>query len=114
MLSYPIHASLPKLQKYVEAKCLERGFNHASNLEVFLLFSEEIGEMAKAIRNCQQLFQETDKAVTPKNEQEARAQLAEEMSDVLSYLLDLANRYDIDLDEAFSRKETLNDQRRWQ
>ncbi|MDO5296703.1 MAG: MazG nucleotide pyrophosphohydrolase domain-containing protein [bacterium] len=114
MLTYPTQATLPELQHYVQVKCRERGFDSASNLETFLLFSEEIGEMAKAIRNYQGLFQENaSHSDTPENSQ-AQSELAEEMSDVLSYLLDLANRYHVNLDEAFRRKEAINDQRHWQ
>ena len=112
MLTYPQDASLTELQQYVRDKCRERGFDSASNLETFLLFSEEVGEMAKAMRNCQGLFQEAAKKGA-EDDTEARARLAEEMSDVLSYLLDLATRYGISLDEAFCRKEAVNDRRSW-
>ena len=112
MKTYPDNPTLPELQRYIQAKCQERGFDGASNLETFLLFSEEIGEMAKAMRNCQGLCQETNtKAANDKDK--AHANLAEEMSDVLSYLLDLANRYEVDLDEAFRLKEARNDRRSW-
>ena len=104
MTSYPENATLESLQQYVKDKCHERGFDKAGDLETFLLFMEEVGEMAKAIRDRRGLFQEGD----PKQEH-----LAEEMSDVLSYLLELANRFRVDLNAALRRKEALNDRRSW-
>ena len=115
---FPDNASLPLLQKYVKEKCIERGFDRASDLEICLLFTEEIGEMAKAIRKQRSLFEEEAKAPTADENEEARKQrikanLGEEMADVLSYLLDLANRFDVDLASAFRTKEAENDKRSW-
>lgn len=112
MITFPKGGSLPQLQQYVHDKCQERGFNNASNLEIFLLLSEEIGELAKAWRKYQGLFQEQGK--TKEALQKRHDNLGEEMADVLSYLLDLANRFEVDLEEAFRRKEALNDQRLWE
>jgi NTP pyrophosphatase (non-canonical NTP hydrolase) len=40
-------------------------------------------------------------------------ELEEEFADVLSYLLDLANWFQIDLEKAFREKEQVNENRRW-
>jgi NTP pyrophosphatase (non-canonical NTP hydrolase) len=40
--------------------------------------------------------------------------LKEEFADVLSYLLDLANCFQIDLEHAFRAKEQLNQSRKWE
>ncbi len=40
--------------------------------------------------------------------------LEEEFADVLSYLLDLANTYHIDLEKAFREKEEINKSRKWE
>ncbi len=104
MLTFPQQPSLNDLQTYIADMCREHGFDKAENLETFLLFVEEVGEMAKAIRDHRGLFQEGD----PKQDH-----LAEEMADVLSYLLDLANRYHVNLAEALRLKEEKNSQRTW-
>lgn len=104
MISYPEQPSLAQLQVYIKQKCQERGFDKASDLETFLLFMEEVGEMAKAIRNRRKLFLE---------HKSNHDNLAEEMADVLSYLLDLASRFDIDLEQALHSKEIQNDKRTW-
>ena len=116
-ITFPNTSSLPLLQQYVKEKCIERGFTKASDLEIYLLLTEEVGELAKAIRKKIALFEEqTREQPTCNDENKAQLiqdNLAEEMSDVLSYLLDLANRFDVDLAEAFKRKEAENDQREW-
>lgn len=109
MITFPEISSLPLLQKYVAAKCTERGFDKAEDLETYLLLTEEIGEMAKAIRKKRKLFTENKSPA----ERKAQEQLAEEMADVLSYLLELANRFGIDLEKAFREKEAVNDTRSW-
>ena len=40
--------------------------------------------------------------------------LEEEFADVLSYLLDLANCFQVDLEQAFRAKEQLNQSRTWE
>jgi NTP pyrophosphatase (non-canonical NTP hydrolase) len=41
-------------------------------------------------------------------------ELEEEFADVLSYLLDLANYFQIDLEKAFREKEQVNEGRTWE
>lgn len=98
--------TLPELQQYMKALCQERGWDQDSYLEKFLLFSEEIGELAKAMRKSVGLYEEKAKAQD--------MSLAEEFADVLSYLLDLANYFDVDLEEAFREKEKINAERQWE
>jgi NTP pyrophosphatase (non-canonical NTP hydrolase) len=97
--------SLPDLQAYMEKVCAERGWNN-THLELFLLFSEEVGELAKAIRNYTGLYQEEAR-------KHKRFELEEEFADVLGYLLDLANCFKVDLEKAFRDKEQINAQRDW-
>ena len=54
----------------------------------FLLFMEEVGELATALHNNRK-----DKTPTP----EQRANLEEEFADVLAWLTTLANIHDVDL-----------------
>jgi NTP pyrophosphatase (non-canonical NTP hydrolase) len=72
----------------------------------FLLFTEEIGELAKAIRKTQGLYQEKAR--------QKPVELEEEFADVLSYLLDLANYFQVDLEKAFREKEQINSARIWE
>lgn len=105
---FPQNPNLPELQTYVAAICKARGWDQATDLETFLLFIEEVGELAKEIRNRQELFQEPEKRKGKTNDLEG------EFADVLSYLLDLANRMDIDLEAAFRKKEEVNSGRVWE
>lgn len=106
MAKIPPSPTLTQLQQYQDDTCKERGWDKASELESFLLFSEEVGELAKAIRNRLNLFQEEGK--TQKQEE-----LEGEFADVLSYLLELANKFGVNLEEAYRKKEEVNASREW-
>lgn len=105
MANLPAHPTLPELQQFMDEICKERGWTKDSYAEKFLLFTEEVGELAKAIRNTQGLYKETAK--------QNRLELEEEFADVLSYLLDLANYFQVDLEKAFREKEDVNATRTW-
>jgi len=105
MAELPENPTLPQLQRYLDAVCQERGWTQDNYAEKFLLFTEEIGELAKAIRKTRGLYQEHARQNT--------LNLEEEFADVLSYLLDLANYFHIDLEHAFRAKEHLNATRTW-
>ena len=106
MADLPENPTLPQLQRYLDAVCKERGWTKDSYAEKFLLFTEEIGELAKAIRKTQGLYQEKAR--------QKRVELEEEFADVLSYLLDLANYFQVDLEKAFREKEQINSARVWE
>ena len=106
MAYLPEHPTLNDLQKYLDKVCKERGWVKDTYAEKFLLFTEEIGELAKAIRKTAGLYDEKAK---PKN-----IELEEEFADVLSYLLDLANYFQVDLEQAFREKEQVNEGRKWE
>jgi NTP pyrophosphatase (non-canonical NTP hydrolase) len=65
-----------------------------------------VGELAKAMRKSAGLYVEQAKA--------RDMPLEEEFADVLSYLLDLANCFQIDLEQAFRAKEQVNQSRTWE
>lgn len=98
--------TLPDLQQYIKDICTERGWDKNNHLELFLLFSEEVGELAKAIRNHTRLYAEQERA-------HKQTELEEEFADVFAYLLDLANYFNIDLEQAFRAKDTVNQSRTW-
>ncbi len=105
MLELKQNPTLPEIQSYLKAVCAERGWDKNTDLEMFLLFSEEVGELAKAIREQRKLYAEEDKA--------RKWSLEEELADVFSYLMDLANHFEVDLEAAFRKKDAVNAQRTW-
>lgn len=106
MAYLPEHPTLQDFQKYMAEVCKERGWVNDTYAEKFLLFIEEIGELAKAMRKTAGLYKEK---ANPNN-----FELEEEFADVFSYLLDLANYFQIDLETAFRDKEQVNQHRIWE
>jgi NTP pyrophosphatase (non-canonical NTP hydrolase) len=98
--------TLSDLQSYLAEVCQKRGWTKDSPAEKFVLFMEEIGELAKAMRNAAGLYAERAKP--------QQHSLEEEFADVLSYLLDLANAYQVNLEQAFREKEAINASRAWE
>ena len=106
MAQLPEHPTLNDLQRYMADVCQERGWNKDTPSEKFLLFIEEVGELAKSMRKAAGLYHEQAR--------QRDLPLEEEFADVLSYLLDLANCYSIDLEDAFRAKEAINETRTWE
>ncbi len=106
MIKIKEQPTLSDLQTYVQKVCEANGWDKASHLQTWLLFTEEIGELAKSIRDIDNLYQEKEKAGVREN-------MEGEFADVLSYLLHLANIFDVDLERAFREKEAINAQRKW-
>ena len=98
--------TLNDLQRYLALVCQERGWTEDSPSEKFVLFIEEVGELAKATRKAARLYEERTK--------QRDMSLEEEFADVLSYLLDLANCFQVDLEQAFRAKEEINKSRTWE
>ncbi|HOF50582.1 MAG TPA: MazG nucleotide pyrophosphohydrolase domain-containing protein [Candidatus Colwellbacteria bacterium] len=103
-LSLKENPTLRDFQEYVEKMVKERGFEGQPISEIFMLFLEECGEMAKASRK-------TLKMKIDKNSEEFR--LDHEIADVFIYLLDICNRFDVDLEKSFREKEETNKKRVW-
>ena len=104
MIPLPPDASLSQLAAYVHALEAHHGWLDATPSRCCFLMGEEVGELFKAVRNAER---HTD--VPP----EARDAVAEEIVDVLNYLLAIANRYHIDLHAAFVAKNRRNELRTW-
>lgn len=66
---------------------------------------EECGELAKAVRALEKSADEARSS--------AQEQVGHEAADVLIFLLDICNRYEVDLEAAFRSKEEINKQRTW-
>ncbi|RLD52219.1 MAG: RS21-C6 protein [Bacteroidetes bacterium] len=106
MTQIPENPTLKDLQDHIKTIADERGWNKNNHLEIFLLLSEEIGELAKAVRNRIGLYAE--KNIVANNEE-----LELEFADVLNYLFDLANCFNINLEDAFRKKDKINAERIW-
>lgn len=68
--------------------CKQKGWDKVPIHKVWLLFTEEIGELASAIRQNQNFYKKSGRHVD----------VATEMGDVFSYLFQLAYMLDVDLD----------------
>jgi len=97
-------APLQQLQAYVARMEIERHFDAQSATEKCLLLGEEVGELFKAVRKSSGL------AVDPLSNAK---EVAHELADILNFLLAIANRYQIDLGQAFVSKEQINQSRHW-
>ncbi len=106
MLKIPENPTLSDLQMHIKKIGEQRGWDKNNHLEIFLLLSEEFGELAKAVRNYTGLY-------TEKIKEDNKYELEEEFADVLNYLFDLANCFNVDLEEAFRKKDEANKQRNW-
>lgn len=96
--------SLIELQQYYKQKAKERGFDNESAKDTLLLLTEELGELAKAIRKSEGL--KTD-------DNSNKYDIEEELADVFIYLLHLSNILELNLEEAFWKKEEENNKRVW-
>jgi NTP pyrophosphatase (non-canonical NTP hydrolase) len=97
-------ASLGDLQRYVRQMEVERGFQDQTAIQKCLLLGEEVGELFRAVRRREGLV--VDPAST-------NASVGDELADLLIYLCAIANRYGVDLEDAFRAKERVNATRAW-
>ena len=105
-LKLPEAPTLTDLQAYVNEMEPVRGFNEQNALEKCLMLGEEVGELFKAVRKSQGM------GVDHQNSH--LTEVSEELADVLIFLLSIANRYGVDLEQAFREKEAINKQRKWE
>ncbi|MDE1874998.1 MAG: RS21-C6 protein [Patescibacteria group bacterium] len=96
--------TLKDYQTYVAEMVQERGFDKETISDVFMLFLEECGELAKAARKSAGLHVDA---------RSDRFDLEHEAADVFIYLLDICNHFNVDLEKAFRSKEELNSKRVW-
>jgi NTP pyrophosphatase (non-canonical NTP hydrolase) len=109
MISLPEGAAMKDYQKYIHELETLHGWLKVDLVHNCFLMGEEVGEVFKAVRRYNKLFDEGGS--TPP--EQARAQLGEELVDVFNYLLAIANRTGVDLEQAFREKNTRNQQRTW-
>jgi NTP pyrophosphatase (non-canonical NTP hydrolase) len=104
MADMPPILTIQNAQQFIAETCREHGWDKRPAQDMMLLLTEEVGEVAKALRKELQMGAEK-----PENTDH----LAEELVDVFNYLVDLANMFDIDLEQAFRGKWEKNATRTW-
>ena len=109
MIELPDAASMKEYQRYIHALEAQHGWLKLDLVHNCFLMGEEVGELFKAVRKHEKLYDEGRGTPT----EQARAHVAEELVDVFNYLLAIANRTGVDLEEAFRQKNALNQTRKW-
>ena len=96
-----------ELQNYINNVLEIRGFNNQSIELKLMLLMEEVGELAKSIRK--------DSTSLPIDRCKINnySSIEEEIADVLIILFSIANKLQIDLYDAFLKKEKENIKRKW-
>lgn len=105
MLILKENPTLKDLQEYVKQLEVDRNFDKEDILAKCLLLGEEVGELFKAIRK--------ESKVSKIDHNSVFGSVGEELADIIIYLCAIANRFDIDLEQAFRKKEELNKKRTW-
>lgn len=86
--------SIKYLQEYIKSK----DYKPELKKDYFLKLSEEVGELAKAMR----------KDVLYKEYDNIKGTIDEEIWDIIYYALAIANCYDIDVENTIKLKEEIN------
>ncbi len=102
MSAIPEKPTLADWQRVIKETVAEKHWAVDPN-EVFVLFAEEVGELAKELRKKW-------KFGTAGTQESAAGELA----DVFMYLADLANHFEVDLESAIRRKMEKNEGRTWE
>lgn len=100
----PKEPKLKDLQEYVRLMAEYRGFDRDSVQDRFILLTEEVGELAKAVRS----YSGVKLADGAK-----QTELEDELADVLIVLLGVSNLLQVDLEKALRAKEEKNKKRTW-
>ena len=99
--------TLSEIQKYIKEVIKIRGFDKQKLEQTMLLLTEEIGELAKAIRK-EQTTMTIDKSKIGNYDT-----IESEVADVFIVLSTICNKLDIDLFSALKEKEKENINRKW-
>ena len=108
MLELKEKPTMQDLQQAVYDLEAHHGWLNVDLIHNCFLMGEEVGELFKAVRQQQKFY---DKGAS---DTQAVDNVAEEIVDVLNYLLAIANRLDIDVETAFRKKNGENMQRTWE
>lgn len=111
MIELPPGAAMRAYQDYVYALEEQHGWLDVDLVHNCFLMGEEVGELFKAVRKVEKLYNQADAA--PASKADLTADVGEEIVDVMNYLIAIANRLDIDLEAAFRAKNLRNQTRTW-
>lgn len=100
-------SSLNVFKDITREMCKKKGWDRTAINTVWLLFTEEIGELASAIRQNSKIFKKTG---LRKNR---GVDIQAEMGDVFSYLFQLAYMLNIDLDVMWAHHQNKANQRKY-
>jgi len=104
------HIKMSQLNEYRDATktmCIHKGWDKVNVNTVWLLLTEEIGELASAIRQHTKTFKKTNLR------KERGIDVQMEMGDVFSYLFQIASMLNIDLDEMWQKHQLKIDQKNY-
>lgn len=99
--------TLGEVQEYIRKVIEIRGFSNQSIEQAMLLLTEEIGELAKAIRK-----EKTTMSID-NNKIRNYDTIESEVADVFIVLCTICNELDIDLFSSLKDKEKENIERKW-
>ena len=99
--------TLHEVQEYIRKVIEIRGFSNQSIEQAMLLLTEEIGELAKAIRK-----EKTSMSID-NNKIKNYDTIESEVADVFIVLCTICNKLDIDLFSSLKDKERENIKRKW-
>jgi NTP pyrophosphatase (non-canonical NTP hydrolase) len=103
MIELPERAAMPDYQRYIHDLESLHGWLQQDLVHNCFRMGEEVGELFKAVRQYEKAPAEA----------RTREHVGEELVDVLNYLLAIANRAGVDLEQAFRQKNARNQQRTW-
>lgn len=89
-----VDRSLNYYKKITKQVCIEKGWQNVSVEYLWMFLIEEVGELASAIRRHKKQFPDRKKV-----------NIEGEIMDVLSYLFQLSDIFDIDLDKAWDENK---------
>ena len=84
--------------KYLQNYIKQKDYNPELLKDYFLKLSEEVGELASAMR----------KGLKAQNDKDIKGTIDEELWDVIYYAIAIANIYDIDLEQVIKTKSEMN------
>jgi len=99
-LPFSKEMSLNYYKSETEKVCKQKGWDRAAVDTVWLLLTEEFGELASAIRQYKKTFKKTNL------KKERGTDVMMEMGDVFSYLFQLAHMLNVDLDKMWKEHQT--------
>ena len=99
--------NLNSYRDYTQSTCKRKGWDQVPLNTVWLLLTEEVGELASAIRQYQRTYKKTG---LKKNK---GTDVQMEMADVFSYLFQIASMLNIDLDEMWEKHRVKVNHRKY-